>query len=108
MEPVKIRFVDELQDLQQPGDAVWLSSGGSGVTNAAGEPVPEVPYACLSYLCPHCGDQRAVMVRPHQSEGQSSWAWDGDKELPTLTPSIQHRGGCAWHGYITAGWFRDA
>jgi hypothetical protein len=29
------------------------------------------------------------------------WKWDGNKEMPTLTPSIDVTG--IWHGYLTDG-----
>lgn len=39
------------------------------------------------------------------------WGWDGNRERPTLTPSINCQserdgkpaGGCGWHGFITNG-----
>jgi len=39
------------------------------------------------------------------------WAWDGNEEHPTITPSInciaekdgKPTGGCGWHGFITLG-----
>lgn len=42
------------------------------------------------------------------------WAWDGNIERPTITPSInciaekdgKPTGGCGWHGFITAGVIR--
>ena len=39
-------------------------------------------------------------------EGQMSWKWNGNKESPTLTPSILiHANGFhkEWHGYLTDG-----
>jgi hypothetical protein len=39
-------------------------------------------------------------------QGQAaSWRWDGNREAPTLTPSILHDDGVggAWHGYMTKG-----
>lgn len=33
--------------------------------------------------------------------GEAQWDWDGNREAPTFTPSI-NCGGC-WHGYIRAG-----
>ena len=34
-----------------------------------------------------------------------AWQWDGNREAPTLTPSIAcgMPKGCDWHGYMTAG-----
>lgn len=39
------------------------------------------------------------------------WQWDGNRERPTITPSInciaekdgKPTGGCGWHGFITNG-----
>lgn len=31
------------------------------------------------------------------------WTWDGNREAPTLTPSILHHSTPEWHGYLTAG-----
>lgn len=33
--------------------------------------------------------------------GERVWGWDGNKEKPTLTPSIHDVG--YWHGFLTAG-----
>ena len=33
----------------------------------------------------------------------ASWEWDGDKEKPTLTPSILRNG--VWHGYLRKGYW---
>lgn len=39
-----------------------------------------------------------------QSEngGIAQWTWDGNREAPTFTPSI-NCGDCGWHGYIENG-----
>ena len=106
---MKIRFVADLDALdapeRQPGDAVWLSSGGTGVTDTAtGAPVPVREHAALAYTCPGCNRPGAVSVRPAPADRQS-WEWDGNVELPTLKPSLHHVGCCGWHGYLTAGEF---
>lgn len=31
------------------------------------------------------------------------WQWDGNREAPTLTPSILHHSVPPWHGYMRAG-----
>ena len=41
-----------------------------------------------------------------QDDVDGEWLWDGDKEKPTLTPSIRNWESTtevAWHGYLTAG-----
>jgi hypothetical protein len=37
------------------------------------------------------------------------WSWDGNRELPTLSPSIfcvPEKGGCGFHGFLSAGVLR--
>jgi len=33
----------------------------------------------------------------------NGWTWDGNKDAPTLTPSILVKSNGTWHGYLTAG-----
>ena len=36
--------------------------------------------------------------------GGPCWQWDGNREAPTITPSIQIRGSQGeWHGWMTEG-----
>jgi Family of unknown function (DUF6527) len=43
---------------------------------------------------------------PHDPQGKNGgvaqWKWDGNKEAPTFSPSI-NCGGCGWHGFIEKG-----
>lgn len=36
-----------------------------------------------------------------QNGGAAQWVWDGNREAPTFSPSIDCKG--CWHGYIRAG-----
>lgn len=55
--------------------------------------------AGIIYSCPcGCGHTGALALRPAPSP---SWHWDGNRDKPTLTPSVHHVG--HWHGYLTAG-----
>lgn len=53
------------------------------------------------------GSFAALPIKP--DDRRPSWAWDGNREAPTLTPSILHHwdagpeGAGEWHGYLTAG-----
>ena len=51
-----------------------------------------------------------LALRGHgEQQNGATWQWDGDREAPTLTPSIdakRPRGG--WHGWLKAGEFVDA
>lgn len=65
----------------------------------------------FSFQCPlydrRCGDLliagRSAVKRDGQNKngGAAQWDWDGDRDAPTFTPSV-NCGGC-WHGYIRAG-----
>ncbi len=68
---------------------------------------------CLLFGCPcGCGSLHAVAVKPYDGAGPT-WDWDGNRDQPTLTPSILsyqlnnsgERIGEHWHGFLTAGRF---
>lgn len=57
----------------------------------------------MVYVCPcGCGQQGALEFKPAPSP---SWTWDGNREAPTLHPSIHHVG--HWHGWLQKGFFRQ-
>ncbi|TPK42325.1 MULTISPECIES: DUF6527 family protein [unclassified Mesorhizobium] len=59
--------------------------------------------AGMIYCCPcGCGATGALNFRPHPSP---SWEWNGNREKPTLTPSVHHVG--HWHGFLTDGVWRS-
>lgn len=35
--------------------------------------------------------------------GRPQWDWNGNREAPTFTPSINCESHCGWHGYIRNG-----
>ena len=59
----------------------------------------------LSCRCPcGCGGLFSLPIGEGVKPAQSpSWHWDGQRERPTLSPSIKDLGGCRWHGYLQAG-----
>jgi len=92
----------------------WMGAGGAGITDAAGNPVPERHGVGVLLDCP-CGCDRQLYVPfanpidggPPVNDGHASWQRTGDTfETLTLTPSIlrmKEKGGCGWHGFITNG-----
>lgn len=72
----------------------------------------------IIFVCPN--GRRCVVVlgdkavAPTGDQRLHIWAWDGNVERPTLTPSInclsekdgKPAGGCGWHGFITNGVIR--
>ncbi len=83
---------------------VRFSSANHGET-APGE------EAYFSFRCPRyghrCGDLviagRSSLKRDGQNQngGTAQWDWDGNREAPTFSPSINC--GRCWHGYIEGG-----
>jgi len=64
--------------------------------------------AGMIFVCPcGCGRTCAIDFKPAESP---SWTWDGNREAPTLAPSIHRwegdgKGGrkSHWHGFLRAG-----
>lgn len=74
------------------GSAQWARS-------QAGE------LASLIYTCPcGCAEVRSVAVT--QVPGGYGWQWNGNLELPTLSPSLQHISRCRWHDWLQQGEWR--
>lgn len=42
----------------------------------------------IAFRCPGCGDTHAI-----PTTGPAAWNWNGDLDLPTITPSIAIRSG---------------
>lgn len=60
--------------------------------------------AGLNFLCPcGCGD---VFGCSFKKDGQRGWVWDGNKDAPTLYPSVKPLnadGSEHWHGWLKGG-----
>lgn len=98
MADVKAVRVDDLDQDQRPGAFAYFRSGD------------RYP-AGMDYRCPcGCGQTGPLDFRPHESP---SWEWDGNIEAPTLKPSVHHRylirgeWKTHWHGYLTAGIWKE-
>jgi hypothetical protein len=58
----------------------------------------------LFYECPcGCGSQGFLGFRGRTKPSRPSWIWNGNREQPTLTPSIRRLSGCKWHGHLVHG-----
>lgn len=54
----------------------------------------------------HAG-MKGLAILPIKDQA-NAWQWDGNRDAPTLSPSILHWGGgkdapATWHGYLRAG-----
>ena len=62
----------------------------------------------LAFICPcGCGRTRCIQVSEplNGSHGRRIWGWNGDREKPTVRPSILDVGSCEYHGWLTDGQF---
>lgn len=88
----------------------FVMSGGEGISDSEGNPVPERQGVGLAFDCP-CGCRERVYLNfenpldgGKKLSGHPSWNRTGDTfETISLTPSILRMGGCGWHGYLTNG-----
>ena len=80
-----------------PGSGQWVNGHRSGAV------------AALDFVCPcGCGKVRSVDVAIGGNKRHHVWNWNGDRERPTLSPSLDCLTGCRWHGWLTDGQFRSA
>ncbi|MBY0581546.1 MAG: hypothetical protein K2P68_01330 [Sphingomonas sp.] len=58
----------------------------------------------IAFRCPcGCGFESWLPIR----DDHTGWQWDGNREAPSLTPSVLQSGlPCKWHGYLTNGEWR--
>lgn len=67
------------------------------------KPVEGEESVGFAFRCPcGCGCEGYLPIRP-ANRLTPSWEWDGNREAPTLTPSVLFRGGCEWHGWLRNG-----
>ena len=90
-------------------DPHWCSTGGKGITDKDGKPVPLREKIGLVCDCPRCGPDHPLFVpfaNPFDGGApryEVTWQRTGDAfETLTLRPSIL-RNDCGWHGFITNG-----
>lgn len=111
--PAEWKDDDGPRDKGDPGDFTYFNGTKPGAP--AGVPVNTLPdeaweTAGLFYWCP-CGCCRMGVIcfrRPGIALEGPSWEWDGNRDQPTLSPSLLSdpaKGGCGWHGWLKAGVF---
>lgn len=52
---------------------------------------------------PHSAQHGIARHPTGEGDGRPQWDWDGNREAPTFSPSINCGGHCGWHGYLRAG-----
>lgn len=91
----------------------FVGSGGDGITDSNGDPVPERTGIGLAFDCPcGCGTRAYVSFenpmdgKPPTESAHPIWVRNGETfEDLTLSPSILRSDpdGCSWHGFIRDG-----
>lgn len=64
------------------------------------------PTKCEGLLLaagPHTAEHGIKRDPQGQNGGVPQWDWDGNREAPTFSPSINCEKHCGWHGYLRAG-----
>lgn len=82
----------------------FLDTNGDAPVAAGGE-------CMFIFTCPRTNRCGALLIAGRNPEfrrepqghngGAPMWDWDGNREAPTFSPSIDCKG--CWHGYIRAG-----
>jgi len=71
-----------------------------------------VDDAWIYIVIPNGTPEGSLAQLPLVPSTTDSWQWDGNKEAPTLTPSILHHEHVgnpqSWHGYMTKGELKSA
>ena len=88
MSAADVKFKDAMRREAAPGEEVTFSFQ-----------CPKRPHACGRLLI--AGRTPIKRDGLNEHDGMAQWDWDGNREAPTFSPSIQCRG--CWHGYIEAG-----
>lgn len=92
--------LDEFDESNQVGD--WCILNGA----------PGAPYERNRYIAirlTDADDGVCILLIVTQGDyadpalAMTAWYWDGNREAPTLDPSILHHSTPPWHGYLRAG-----
>lgn len=111
---VQGQLVEGRGESQVPGTFWWVAGvrRGSNPENAPVNTLPGDAFTIvgLHFVCPGgCGAGGYCRIDNPQSEerGPPRWSWNGERQRPTLRPSILRPlpMACGWHGYLTDGVF---
>lgn len=90
-------------------EKIFNQPGGSFVfTTSEGHDEP----AGMLYQCPcGCGAIHGANFKGYGG-GYAEWDWDGNRDKPTLSPSLglwpkDDKGNYHWHGFLKAGVFEE-
>jgi len=97
-----------------PGEYRFVDRDGPCAPPPAPGAVGHFDFACVRGRG-YCGS--VAIGCGHKPAGNKTWAWDGNVDAPTLSPSInclshgpngEKYAGCGWHGWLRAGEWTEA
>lgn len=92
--PIPLRLRARNSDIEAAGDFHWEAHGGGAWSLFIGIPDIEIGFVIVRIPV-----MQAAKIPKH-------WEWDGDKDKPTLIPSIHTIG--TWHGWVHDGHLVEA
>jgi hypothetical protein len=92
--PVKAHLVESVTEDRRPGTYKFFADDDGSV-------------AGMNFRCPcPCARLTPIYFTGHAEANDPSWDWDGNREAPTLWPSLHAVG--HWHGWLKQGVFVQA
>lgn len=92
---IRVNDIDSLEG-QKPGAYEYVEN-------------TEHDVAGIDFRCP-CGCGKLGYLpfsTGNPNEEGPHWKFNGDSNAPTLQPSVLQKTGCKWHGYLSAGEWRE-
>lgn len=105
MSKAKVQFLTLEAEPCQPGDKPARFTFRC-VGHNRRLPVGMQTNTCANLLLaagPHTQAHGIPRDGQNQNGGRAQWDWDGNRDSPTFSPSIDCSKHCGWHGYIKAG-----
>lgn len=95
----------EATDAGRAGAFHIVEIPGDSFSTPLAHPAPYIWLALPSPSPSGIDHVRLPMKPAPPNDVGASWSWDGNREKPTLTPSIHCIG--VWHGFLRAGRFES-
>lgn len=108
--PVRATLIEERKFWSDGGDPV--APGSIAFSQQGSYARPDLVWDVMWYACPcGCGSHGCLPIgngfKPDRGTvGRGTWHWDGNREAPTLSPSVNHIG--HWHGWLRNGMWVQA
>lgn len=90
---IRVEGIDNFRTRRLPGSFCLTYNGYGDVRG-------------MNFFCP-CGCGNESYLNFNHTNGHPCWIFDGDKDHPTLHPSVSNTGmPCKWHGWLKDGFWK--